>query len=143
MKNKFFKIPVSNPDSTEKELNNFCSTHSISHIEKYFVPDAENSFWSIAVTYTDQESKSSSKDRRSTRIDYKEILSPDDFNIYTQLRDLRAKVAEEEGVPLYAIFSNEQISEMAVKKITTNNGIAEDSLSWRRENLLRHPSIVI
>jgi hypothetical protein len=106
MKNKFFKIPVSNPDSTEKELNNFCSTRSINHVERHFVPDGENSFWAIAVTYTDQDLKGLPKDKRSTRIDYKEILSSDDFNIYAQLRDLRADISKEEGVPLYAIFSN-------------------------------------
>ena len=123
MKNKFFKIPVSNSVSTEKELNNFCSTHSINHVERHFVPDGENSFWAIAVTYTDQDLKGLPKDKRSTRIDYKEILSSDDFNIYAQLRNLRADISKEEGVPLYAIFSNEQISEMAVKKITTKTAL--------------------
>jgi superfamily II DNA helicase RecQ len=123
MKNKFFKIPVSKPASVEAELNNFCSTHPINHVEKYFVPDGENSFWAIAVTYTDQDLKELPKDKRSTRIDYKEILSSDDFNIYAQLRDLRADISKEEGVPLYAIFSNEQISEMAVKKITTKTAL--------------------
>ena len=123
MKNKFFKIPVSNPNSTETELNNFCSTRSISHVERHFVPDGENSFWAIAVTYTDQDLKRLPKDKRSTRIDYKEILSSDDFSIYAQLRDLRADISKEEGVPLYAIFSNEQISEMAVKKITTKTAL--------------------
>ena len=123
MKNKFFKIPVSNPNPIETELNSFCSTHSITHSERHFVADSENSFWAVAVTYTDQESQGSPKDKRSKRIDYKEILSSDDFNIYAQLRDLRAKIAEEEGVPLYAVFSNEQISEMAIQKISTKTAL--------------------
>ena len=123
VKNKFFKIPVSNSNSIETELNNFCSTHSINHVERHFVPDGENSFWAIAVTYTDQEGKEIQKEKRSKRVDYKEVLSPDDFIIYANLRDLRAKIAEEEGIPLYAIFSNEQISEMAVKKITTKTAL--------------------
>ena len=123
MKTKFFKIPVSDASVSEAELNSFCSTHSISHIEKHFIADGENSFWAFAITYTDQDLKGSPKDKRPKRIDYKEVLSSDDFNIYAQLRDLRAKIAEEEGVPLYAVFSNEQISEMAIQKITTKTAL--------------------
>lgn len=119
MQNKFFKVPASNTASGESELNSFCSSHSISHVERHFVADGENSFWAIAVTYSEQSSKTASTSKRSERIDYKEILSSDDFSIYARLRDERAKIAKEKGIAVYAIFSNEQLSQMVTQKIST------------------------
>ena len=119
MKNKFFKIPVSNTVSAESELNSFCSAHSINHIERHFVADGENSFWAIAVTYSEQSNETTSTNKRSERIDYKELLSANDFTIYARLRDERAKIAKEKGIAVYAIFSNEQLSQMIIQKIRT------------------------
>jgi hypothetical protein len=46
MKHKFFKVPVSDPVNAETELNTFISQHRIAHIDRYFVADGANSFWS-------------------------------------------------------------------------------------------------
>ncbi|MEM7600331.1 MAG: HRDC domain-containing protein, partial [Verrucomicrobiota bacterium] len=53
------------------------------------------------------------------RIDYKEVLAPDDFAIFTRLREERKRLAEVEGVPVYAIFSNAQIAEMITSDCRT------------------------
>ena len=46
------------------------------------------------------------------RVDYKEILSPDEFILFAKLRDLRKEIAQTEAVPVYAVFTNEQLSQM-------------------------------
>jgi superfamily II DNA helicase RecQ len=44
--------------------------------------------------------------------DYKEILSPDDFAVFAKLRELRKEMAQAEAVPVYTIFTNEQLAQM-------------------------------
>lgn len=43
-------------------------------------------------------------------IDYREVLSAEDFAVYAKLRDLRKQLAERDGVPPYAVFTNEQLA---------------------------------
>lgn len=50
---------------------------------------------------------------RSRKIDYRAELSPEDFAVYSRLREERKKLAEEEGVPVYAVFTNEQLAVLA------------------------------
>lgn len=65
MKYKFFAIPARNPEADEAVLNNFCSQHRVTFIEKQLVVDGVQSFWSICVTYrNDTEAASDSKDQR-------------------------------------------------------------------------------
>ncbi len=46
------------------------------------------------------------------RVDYREILPPAQFAIFAKLRDLRKQLAQAEAVPVYTIFTNEQLAEM-------------------------------
>ena len=49
--------------------------------------------------------------RNEGRIDYKEVLSAPEFERFARLRLLRKELAEKEGVPAYAIFTNEQLAQ--------------------------------
>jgi hypothetical protein len=37
-------------------------------------------------------------------VDYKEVLKPEEFEVFSRLRDWRRSVAEKEGVPVYAVL---------------------------------------
>lgn len=50
------------------------------------------------------------------RVDYKEVLSPDDFALFARLRDWRKAAAEKEGVPVYAVLTNGQLAAIATKR---------------------------
>ena len=41
-----------------------------------------------------------------SRVDYKTVLSPDEFVIFSRLRELRKELAELQSVPIYALFTN-------------------------------------
>ena len=43
-------------------------------------------------------------------------MSPEDFAVFAKLRDWRKERAEKEGVPVYTVFTNEQLSKIAVGK---------------------------
>lgn len=57
MNYQFFVIPAQNPSTATDELNVFCNRHRITEIEKQFVVNGANSYWSICVTWVEQEAK--------------------------------------------------------------------------------------
>ena len=115
MRHKFFYIPVLHAAQAENELNQFCSQHRIAQVEKQFVNQAKNSYWAICVTWLQGDGampKPSNSTSRKPKVDYKEVLSEDEFRLFSQLRDLRKTLAEQEGTPVYNIFTNEQLAAM-------------------------------
>ncbi len=123
MKHKFFRISTFDATPAEAELNTFCAHHRITDIEKHFVAEGINSFWSICVTWSDNEGPLASSIRRKNKIDYKEVLSDDDFTLYSQLRDLRKTLAEREGTPPYNIFTNEQLASIVQQRVITKTAL--------------------
>jgi superfamily II DNA helicase RecQ len=53
------------------------------------------------------------------KVDYKEVLSSEDFAVFAKLRDLRKVISEKEAVPAYSIFTNEQLAAMVTGKVDT------------------------
>jgi superfamily II DNA helicase RecQ len=47
------------------------------------------------------------------------VLDEPTFKIFARLRDLRKKLAEEERLPAYAVFTNEQLAEIAKARCAT------------------------
>jgi superfamily II DNA helicase RecQ len=64
-------------------------------------------------------------DRAKRGVDYKEVLSAEDFAVFAKLRDLRKEMAEKEGVPPYAVFTNEQLAAMVTTKADTQAALAK------------------
>jgi len=89
-------------------------------VHREFVADRGNSFWSIVVEYLagTAESRSQSSGRPGKkRVYYKEVLSPEDFSVFASLREWRKQAAEKAGVPVYAIFTNEQLATIITKRV--------------------------
>lgn len=124
MKYHFFTIAAQMPESGQDALNLFCGQQRVVAVEKHFVAQGLDSFWSICVTTIDGADKPVSSGKRD-RIDYKEILSEQDFAVYAELRNLRKVLAEQEGVPAYALFTNEQLAEMVTRRVTTLTALGE------------------
>ena len=70
-------------------------------------------------------------DANKTKVDYREVLDEATFKIFSKLREIRKKIATDEGLPAYAIFTDEELSniakleEIAASKIQTIKGIGE------------------
>ncbi|UJS23111.1 HRDC domain-containing protein [Thiothrix winogradskyi] len=131
MKQKFFRIPVANPDDTEADLNAFCDQHRVSNVDKQFVADAANSFWAVCVTWSDNEgSLAGNSFKRTTnpktgKIDYKEVLNDDDFIVFSRLRELRKTIAERDGIAAYNVFTNEQLAAIVQRRISSKTALME------------------
>ena len=126
MRFRFFTIATQLPVQGQDALNAFCAQHRVVSVEKQFVAQGMESFWSICVTYIENsETSRSIQGGKRDRIDYKEVLNEQDFAIYAELRNLRKSLAEQEGVPAYALFTNEQLAEMVTQRVTTQVALGE------------------
>jgi superfamily II DNA helicase RecQ len=62
---------------------------------------------------------------KKSKIDYKQVLTPNDFALFAQLREWRKIEAAEIGVPVYTIFTNEQLAKIAEQKVQARAELRE------------------
>lgn len=112
---KFFAIPAAGSAEMEAEVNGFLRGHRAVTVQRELVREGGAAFWALCVEFL-EGSPTVGRGNRGTgkaRIDYKEVLSEEDFAIFSKLRDKRKEFAESEAIPVYAVCTNEQLAEMA------------------------------
>ena len=120
---QFFVVPVRSSESDVEELNRFLRGHRVLTIDRRWVEQGWESFWSLCVEYLETSpggapfkmGGSGSK----PPIDYQQVLSPEDFAVFAKLRTLRASLAKDAAVPTYTIFNNVQLAEIAKSRPAT------------------------
>jgi hypothetical protein len=105
MQLKLFILPVKNLDAAEGEMNAFLRSHRVLAVKKEFVADGENSFWTFCVEYLDSPASGASWPGKGPKVDYKEVLKPEEFEVFSRLREWRKAAAEKEGVPVYTVLT--------------------------------------
>ena len=129
MQLSFFAIPARGDAGLQEDLNRFLRSRRVLTVHREFVAQGENSFWALAVEYLEGAAPSGpgAGDGRGgkPRVDYKEVLSPEDFALFARLRDWRKAAAEREGVPVYAVLTNEQLAGIAAKRPDSLAGLKE------------------
>lgn len=108
---KFISVSVLDSGDQERELNRFLAAHRVLDVERRFIEDGGNSRWCFCINYLPAGELSPDSKPRN-RIDYKEQLNEADFAVYSRIRELRKRLAEEEGVPIYSVFKNAQLAAM-------------------------------
>lgn len=135
---KFFVVPLTGIEEAEPEINTFLKSVKVVNTQREFVNQGNNSFWSMCVEYladSGQYPNKNESSRKKDRIDYKEVLSPQAFEVFVQLREWRKRTAAEEAVPVYTIFTNEQLAQIVEKEITTKSGLQQiDGIGEARVN---------
>ncbi|MCP5007361.1 MAG: hypothetical protein GY941_25995 [Planctomycetes bacterium] len=141
---KFFLINAKNSEEIEGDLNQFLRSVRVVDVRREFVSHGDNVFWALSVEYLDVAGNGQkSSYGRKQKIDYRDVLSDTDFTLFSKLRELRKTIAESEGVPVYTIFTNDQLAEMVTRKITTKAnmggiaGIGEAKLEKYSDKFLR------
>ena len=126
MQLKLFILPIKNLAAPEAEMNAFLRSHRVLAVKKEFVGDGENSFWTFCVEYLESAPAGiAAPGSKLPKVDYKELLKPEEFEVFSRLRDWRKGVAEKEGVPVYVVFTNEQLAEMVKKKVNSKAALKE------------------
>src|SRR2546426_9456587 len=104
-------------------MNGFLRGHRVLAVKKEFVPDGEISFWTFCVEYLDGAGLGALvPGGKLPKVDYKEALKPEEFEVFSRLRDWRKTVAEKEGVSVYVVLTNEQLAQMVQKKVNSKTG---------------------
>lgn len=123
---RFFVVPVMNSEASEQELNGFLASHKVLSIDRNLINEGVNSFWAICVDFLSSPpgGGAGNPNLSRSRVDYKTILSPEEFEIFSRLRQLRKDLAQSEAVPVYALFTNEQLAQMVQRRCRSNSDIA-------------------
>jgi HRDC domain-containing protein len=127
---RVFTLPVHDPGATETELNGFLASHRVLSVDRRFVEEGERSFWTFCVDFVDARRGSSSSSAaggtwKRDRTDYREVLNAEDFAVFAKLREIRKAIAQVEGVPVYTIFTNEQLAQLVQARATTKSALEQ------------------
>lgn len=126
----FFTVLTLDPAAAQAELNAFCAEHRVVQVDRQFVAAGPHSHWALCVQVAEGPGPllDALKSRRAgaaaggetgARVDWKQRLSETDFALFARLREQRKALAERDGVPVYAVFTNEQLAAMAQNRAAT------------------------
>ena len=141
MQIQIFTIPAFADQDQIDEMNRFIRAHSIIDIEKNCITNNSNTFWTFCIRYT--EGNNVEKQLVKAKVDYKEVLDGPTFKIFSDLRECRKKIADDQGIPVYTVFTNEELAWASkLKELTVGNfkkieGIGEKKMEKFGIELLR------
>ena len=112
MQVRIFSIPIPGGEVQNEEMNVFLRSKKVLHVENQLVQHSHGAFWCFCVKYLDSPVNTSAR----SRIDYKEVLNEASFARFSKMREIRKQIAQKEGIPAYAVFTNEELSLLAKKE---------------------------
>ncbi|MEO0444438.1 MAG: HRDC domain-containing protein [Verrucomicrobiota bacterium] len=118
---RLFQYPFPAPDELP-ELNRFLAEEKVVSLKHHIVSSATGGAMLVFVVETvgstlAKHGASAGRGSTEARIDYKKVLSEEDFSVFSELREARKKAAQKEDVPIYAVFTNEQLATMVRERI--------------------------
>jgi superfamily II DNA helicase RecQ len=143
---RIFVVSARDEGAASAELNGFLRSHRVLAVDRRWVQQDGECYWSFCVDYLESGGGGSvSPGKNGTgsgvgqgKVDYREKLSPEDFAVYARLRQVRKELAQAESIPVYTVFNNEQLAQMvrgrakiraALEKIA---GVGEARIGWSR-----------
>lgn len=138
MKIKIINVLLSDDGTMQSELDKFLSMNRVLDVEQHFFVNGNVSGWSFCIKYivSNQSSFTNGK------IDYKKVLSEEQFEIFIKLREIRKHIAAKEATQAYIVFTDEELANIArlpeieLGKLITIKGIGEKKLSKYGKPLL-------
>jgi len=130
MQYQFFTLPVWDSRELQDVMNRFLRGNKILEVEKQLVQNESGAYWCFCITWL-EKSTGGRRSERNKRVDYKQILDEATFERFSKLRVIRKAVAADEGIPAFAIFTDEQLSGLAkletidVKSMLSIKGIGD------------------
>ena len=128
MQIKLFTIPITSVSDYNEEMNTFLRSNKIVEIEKQLVQTSNGVYWCIYISYI---SANVTENLSKERIDYIKILEPEVFAKFSKLREERKKIAADEGVSAYVVFTDAELAEIAklpelsISKLKSIKGIGD------------------
>ncbi|MCL2414959.1 MAG: HRDC domain-containing protein [Bacteroidales bacterium] len=121
MQIKLFFIGFADFEQGNEEVNKFLRSKKIVSIESNFVSHDKYCGWAFIVQYLDVPQNNTTSSPKE-KIDYKNVLDEATFEKFSKLREIRKQLAEQDAVPAYAVFTNEELAEIAkLEEMTEKN----------------------
>jgi len=115
MQIRIFSIPLPGGKELTEELNRFLRSKKILQVESQIVQDGNGAYWCFCVKYLEDISN----DRPRKKVDYKEVLDKESFERFMAMREIRRKIAKDEDIPAYAVFTDNELAGVAQIKEPT------------------------
>jgi superfamily II DNA helicase RecQ len=138
---KIITVPISDNGTMQAELNKFLSVNRVLEVEQHFFQNGNGGCWSFCIRYMPQVQNGIVNGSKE-KVDYKQILSEKEFAIFSYLRVIRKQLADEDSIPAYAVFTDEelagiaQLPELTAEKLTTVQGIGAKKVQKYGKNLV-------
>lgn len=126
MRLNFFWVPAWDSSAAEQELNAFLSRHRIIQVEKQFLPAPSQPGWAVSVQWVaGPGGPGPHAGGKLGKVDYREILDAPTFQLFAALRTWRKEAATAGGVPPYSVATNEQLAEIARRRVQSRAALEE------------------
>lgn len=109
----FFRVSSADPEATSEELNRFIASHAVIRVERQFHAAQADGFWSFCIEYRPRQKALPPAAKSKDESDYRELLTAEEFAVFSRLRELRREIANRDGIQLYMVASNAQFAEMS------------------------------
>lgn len=125
MQIQIFNIPISDNGELLAEMNRFLGTRKVLEVEQKFFQNEKGGYWTFCARYLSDPSLDGGSAGKGTagsgrtKPDYKQLLPAEQFAVFSRLRELRKGLASEDGVPAYAVFTDEELSKIAQLPVLT------------------------
>ena len=124
MRFRLFQYPLP-ADPELADLNAFLAGRKVATVSHHVAAQAGGAVLVFVVETVGNTGASATATAATPKIDYREQLTEDEFGLFSALRLERRRVAESEGIPVYAVFSNAQLAEMVRRRVMTTAAIGE------------------
>lgn len=120
MRLKFYWVPAFDSAAAEQELNAFFSGHRVVQLDKHFQASPTQPGWAVCVQWLPGTEVTGPRDSgKSEKLDYRAVLDAPTFQLFAALRTWRKVTATAAGVPVYAVATNEQLADIARRRVQT------------------------
>lgn len=115
MQIKLFTVPINDVESYNEDLNKFLRSHKIVEIEKHLLQSGTTYSWCFCITYigSEQMTRKEQKLPKKVKIDYMKVLDKPIFDKFSKLREIRKKIAAQNAVSAYIVFTDAELAEIA------------------------------
>ena len=110
---KIFRVPSNSNSEEETAFNTFLRSVTHLTIHRDFVVMDSHSYTVFTVEYYENGQPLGKSKSKKAKIDYREVLSPEDFTLFAKLREWRKGTAAREAIAVYTIFTNEELAQIA------------------------------
>lgn len=116
MQVKVISVPVFGGEAQNEDLNTFLRSKKVVQLEQQLVSGPNGGAWSFCIQYVEDQSPYL---KNKERPNYKQLLDEAEYKRFSAMRDIRLRLANADGLPAYAVFTDEELAELAKIEVLT------------------------